>query len=118
MAKKPETVFKERVARDLKALKQELGGLYFRKIQAVALLGLPDYFLSVQGRFWGMELKVDAEPTPRQQYELDEIVASGGIGLCATPENWPQVRDWIRKELTGERSASSARRPSGLRRRR
>lgn len=100
MAKKPETVFKERVARDLKALKLELGGLYFRKIQAVALLGLPDYFMCVQGRFWGMELKIDDDPKPRQQYELDQILAAGGTAICVTPENWPTYRDWIRKALT------------------
>ena len=119
MAKKPETNFKDKVQRELKAMKRELGGLYFKKIQAVAHLGLPDIWMCVQGQFWVMELKKDdkAGPRVRQQYELDEVIAAGGKALCVSPENWPIVKDWIREQLTRGPSIASRRRPSALRRR-
>jgi hypothetical protein len=82
--KNPETKFKEKVQEDLKTLPD----CYFTKIQQVAIRGIPDILLCVNGRFVGMELKVDSEISALQLYNLMKIQEANGVAIIATPKNW------------------------------
>ena len=95
MAKKPETVFKERVARDLK----KIPGIWFEKIQQVAIRGTPDYLICLAGKFIALELKASEKdlPDPLQRHKLMEILRAGGVALVAWPGNWKATYEGIRK---------------------
>jgi hypothetical protein len=87
---KPETLFKNRVRKDLEALKKT----WFVKINQVALRGIPDFLLCVNGFFVALELKKDVASSPDelQLYNLKQIKKKArGISFVAHPENWPEV---------------------------
>jgi len=87
--KKPETLFKERIAPKLKALPNS----WWFKTQQVALRGIPDFVGVVNGRFVALELKksANAPASKLQAYILLKISKAGGIGRFVTPENWEAV---------------------------
>jgi hypothetical protein len=93
VAKQPETRFKERVWRDLKALKSKGLPIHFRKIQQVCINGTPDILLCVNGRAVDLELK--AGPRSRvsrlQRWEMKQTEKAGGLAFLAWPEIWPDV---------------------------
>lgn len=86
MAKKPETKFKEKVARALK----DLPNTWFVKIQQVAIRGIPDFLICINGQFIGIELKKDKEAArnPLQEWTLEAICNAGGFSYLVYPENW------------------------------
>lgn len=86
MAKKPETLFKEKVASALKSL----SSCYFVKIQQVTIRGTPDFIICLCGRFIAIELKRSrlAAISPIQQFNLEKIAQAGGDALIVFPENW------------------------------
>lgn len=87
MAKKPETVFKEKVLSDL----EKVPNTYAVKIQQQTVRGIPDLFLCVAGHFVAIELKRDAKekPDPLQAYNLDKIGKCGGYAMSVDPLSWP-----------------------------
>lgn len=89
MAKKPETLFKERIRPRLKALPNS----WWEKIQQVTIRGTPDILGCVSGVFVALELKMDekAPIEPLQIHKLKRIEKAGGIALVVYPENWDEV---------------------------
>lgn len=101
MAKKPETLFSEKVKRDLEELQQNGALLWFTKIQQVGIRGIPDYLICARGKFIALELKKSTKekPDPLQQYNLNEIRACCGVSLTANPEDWHGALETIKKWL-------------------
>jgi len=94
MAKKPETLFKERVQRDIKKLKYCWGF----KTQEVATHGIPDIVLGVNSWHVILELKTEGEePKPLQQYHLDENKRCRNISFAPTPKTWPRVFNYLQE---------------------
>lgn len=88
MPKKPETLFQEKVMRDLRTVKS---AFYFKK-QAGSIRGLPDIILCVGGFFCALELKVgENQADPLQYHTIQSINRSGGYAKVVWPETWPTV---------------------------
>lgn len=85
MAKKPETVLKERFLERVK----KLPFTYVDKIQQVGRRGSSDVYLCIGGVFCAVEFKSKKElkPDKLQEYKLARIAACGGIALVVYPEN-------------------------------
>ncbi len=94
MAKKQETVFKERVRRDL----ETLPCTWFVKIQQVVLRGIPDFLISIGGRFVAIELKKSrkARRDPLQEWTINKIAQTGAYAFIAHPENWDSIFNQLR----------------------
>jgi hypothetical protein len=93
MAKKPETLFKERIRPDLAAIPRT----WFMKTQMLALLGIPDFILCINGYFVALELKKDfkSRTSKLQLYVLEKIVNAGGIAAVVSPENWDTIHKFL-----------------------
>ena len=89
MAKKPETIFKEKVM----PLLRDLPNSWWEKIQQKSIHGTPDILGCLQGTFVAIELKSEenARITELQKYKLDLIDRAGGVALVVCPENWERV---------------------------
>jgi|TARA_R100000664_G_scaffold20397_1_gene29589 hypothetical protein len=97
MAKKPETIFKEKVLEELREIKNS----YWIKIQQVALKGVPDILGTINGRFIALELKIEGDKADKlQEYVLQEIDKSGGIALVVNPNNFEQAKNYIVKQTS------------------
>mgnify|MGYP003439995074 FL=1 len=93
MAKKPETIFKERVLEDLKTL----GNTWFVKVQMVAVRGIPDVILCINGNFIAIELKdVNGKLDPLQEWNLNCIARAKGIGIVTNQKNWKNTFDLLK----------------------
>lgn len=105
MAKKPETLFKERIYPKLKTLPNT----WVVKIQQVAKRGTPDFLLCINGLFVAIELKksVDEEPDALQEWNLENIADCGGAAMVAYPENWDATYTVLQK-LAGKPKPGSA----------
>lgn len=89
---KPETAFrKNRVDPFIRTLKN----CHSFSIQQVSIRDTPDKLICINGFFVAMEIKVDDEPRPGQQHQLDCVVRAGGISLVACPNNWEQVKIYL-----------------------
>jgi hypothetical protein len=95
MPKKPETLFKDRVRKDLKTLPST----WFVKIQQVAIRGIPDFLLCVDGLFIAIELKASrlAKRDPLQEWTLEAIAKCGGRAFICYPENWDDTFQSIKE---------------------
>jgi hypothetical protein len=99
MAKKPETLFKEKV----KTWLDQLPRTWYFKTQLVALLGIPDIVGCVNGHFIALELKIDGEePSKLQGWTLSKIIKAGGLGLSVTPANWKNVQVILKQIALGK----------------
>lgn len=88
MSKQPETLFKEKVIRDLR----QLGNVWFVKIQMRATRGIPDLLLCINGHFVALELKTEEGVESKlQTYTLLLIKEAGGFSFTVTPLTWPGV---------------------------
>lgn len=89
MAKKAETVFKEVVLKDLKALPSG----WFEKIQQVGKRGTPDIIGCLNGYFIAIELKKSdkEKPDALQTHKLKKIGEAFGLTYVACPENWNEI---------------------------
>ena len=91
----PETKFKLKVQKELKAM----NSVWIVKTQAVALRGIPDILGCINGFFFALELKSkNMRPTKLQEYNLNLIAMAYGLAVVAYPENWELVKQKI-KEL-------------------
>lgn len=101
MAKKPETVFQDRIRPQLEALPNT----WLVKIQQKAIRGIPDFLLCINSFFFALELKasVKEKPNPLQRYTLDRIITRGrGVALVVCPENWSEVYEYLQHIARGE----------------
>lgn len=89
MAKKPETIFKEKVMKELGAIPN----CFAEKIQQVGVLGTPDVFAVAGGWPVVIELKKDEreKPDPIQEYKLLRYEQAGAKSYVANPKNWKQI---------------------------
>ncbi len=90
MAKKPETLFKERCKKQVDALSQGGGRIWCFHPQMVAVLGIPDLIMCIDGQFWAVELKRNDKlgPSPLQRYILGLIRKAGGEAHTVGPDGW------------------------------
>lgn len=89
MAKKAETVFKERVTAAL----DRLSYCWYEKIQQVTIRGTPDLIACINGKFIAIELKASAEAKidEIQKYKLQQIKNARGYAIIVHPGNWVEV---------------------------
>jgi hypothetical protein len=89
MARKPETIFKEQVLKDLK----EFPNGYFEKIQQVGKRGTPDIMGCLNGYAVVIELKKDAKSKPDklQQHKLKKYEKACALTFVACPATWPEI---------------------------
>ena len=94
-SKNPETLFKERVQKDLDSLGPDC---WHVKIQQVTIRGTPDMLICAKGIFVALELKRDdkQEPDPLQTYTLKQIQKAKGHALVAHPNSWRNVFAYIK----------------------
>lgn len=87
--KQPETLFKERVQRDLKA---RFPDAWFFKSSERSIRGIPDIIGVIRGRFVALELKVGKNKADAlQRYVIEKIKKAGGYAKVVTPENLPET---------------------------
>ena len=99
MALKPETKFKNRIRPLLEAIPRS----WWIKTQERTICGIPDFLGSVRGHFIALELKNDGEePDMLQEHILNKILKSGGMAVCVTPSNWPEVYETLVKIAKGQ----------------
>ncbi len=92
MAKKPETVFKERIRPKLDSIPDS----WWLKTQMLSTVGIPDFIGCVNGMFVGLELKSSEREVRKsegtiQNYILFQINRSGGFATYMYPENANEV---------------------------
>ena len=106
VAQKPETLFKQRVQKDL----DKLENTWHCKIDQRALRGIPDMILCTNGLFIGIELKKDMRsatskaPGNKLQKWCREVIRKNGKGIAfiAFPENWEEIYRKIKQLDKGE----------------
>jgi len=87
MAKKAETVFKEKVLKRL----QLLPNCWVCKVQQVSKVGTPDILMCLSGVFIAMELKTNSGILSElQKYNLQRIGTCGGIAMVVAPSNFEE----------------------------
>lgn len=85
MAKKPETVFQEKVLKRLAMYGKEV---WVTKISQISKRGDPDLILCVSGTFIVAELKMPGgKISALQAHTLQQITRAKGIALVVYPEN-------------------------------
>jgi hypothetical protein len=96
VSKKPETIFGERVDRDLK---EAFGShVWIENIQQVGKRGTPDRLICLKGKFIAIELKIeDGQADKLQVLKLLEIKEAGGIGLIVRPSTWNVALDELKQ---------------------
>lgn len=86
MARQRESLFKEKVVRDLR---DKLGVVYWIKTQERGRRGVPDIFFCLKGRFGALELKTDSgKPDDLQLQRLAKIREAGGFAIVTCPNQW------------------------------
>ncbi|HMA78503.1 MAG TPA: VRR-NUC domain-containing protein [Candidatus Paceibacterota bacterium] len=95
MADTPEKKVKKKVVEILK----QYNAYYFYPVTGgFGASGVPDIVTCVKGRFLGIEVKADAKkrgPTALQQKNLNEINATGGIGLVIDANNLDELTETL-----------------------
>lgn len=96
MAKQPETLFKEKVKRDLETLRPDV---WFVKVQQHGIRGTPDILMCAWGTFVALELKKDGKEKaePLQEYNLDQIRMAGGYSFVTSPDDWEGVFEFLKR---------------------
>jgi hypothetical protein len=85
MAKKKETVFKEKVLKRLRAIPHT----WVCKVQQVSKVGTPDILICLAGAFIVIELKTDEGVLSEiQKFNLQKIGSCGGIAMVVFPANF------------------------------
>lgn len=97
---KPEAKFRtNQVTPFLKSLRKTA---YF-PIQQKAIRGDADFFLVVNGRFVWLELKApNGREEALQKFKREQAMAAGAIAFVAKPENWPQIKKYLKLLSEGE----------------
>lgn len=94
MARKPESLFQDKVLADLRALPHT----FAEKIQQKTICGTPDIIACIRGIFVALELKSEkGRPDPLQGYVLEQIREAGGIAKVVWPKQWPELLEKLRE---------------------
>ena len=93
MARKAETVFKERIKPQIDALPNT----WCVKIQQVVIRGTPDFLICCNSHFIAIELKAREKDkaSELQEYTLKKISKAGGIAMIVYPENWDAAYEFL-----------------------
>jgi len=95
MAKKPETVFGEKVDSDLRKTFGKEVKIF--NIQQVAKRGDPDRIICLKGDFLALELKIEGGRTETLQLlKLLEIRKAGGKAFLVYPYTWPAILEELK----------------------
>lgn len=88
-----ESAFQRKVTAKLKSLQNT----WFYKASERATRGIPDIIMSVNGKFFAMELKRDrrSKPTKLQDLTIERIRKSNGQALVVFPENWDETYEML-----------------------
>ncbi len=88
MSQKPETLFRQRVMRDLKTL--PLTAIF--PIQQRSIIGDPDIILCMVGLFIALELKSKmGKASKLQEHKLQAVRNACGVSFLVFPDNWDEV---------------------------
>ncbi len=99
MAKQRETLFKEKVLKDLALLPHT----WVFKTQEVSKRGIPDILICCNGHFIALELKVEENTVdPLQCWTLNKITAAGGLALPTYPKTWPRILGILKTVSSGK----------------
>lgn len=97
MADTPEKKVKKKAVEILK----QYGAYYFYPVTGgFGASGVPDIIACYNGRFLGIEVKADAKkrgPTALQQKNLNQINATGGVGLVIDANNLDELEKVMKK---------------------
>lgn len=94
MADTPETKFKRKVLKTLRAIP----GLWCVKTEQRTIAGIPDIIGCYQGRFFAFELKVPPNKVKTgslQEHVLSHIERSGGLALEVTPSSFDEALELL-----------------------
>lgn len=95
--KKKESLFKEKVLRDLKV---DYPNAYFFKTQERGRRGVLDVIGCENSKFFTLELKTDeGKLDPLQQHTVERVRRAGGIVLTPAPSTWENDRAYLRGAL-------------------
>lgn len=90
MSKKPETLFKERLQRQLDMIPRS----FWIKVQQQTIRGTPDILGVVNGRMVALELKVGRNKADKLQvWTLQKIKQAGGFTAVVHPDNSGVILD-------------------------
>ena len=105
MARKSETIFKDRIMPRLRDIPYS----WWDKIQQVSIVGSPDIYGCINGIFIAIELKKDAKSkiSELQKYKLKNIDEAGGVALILFPENFEVNYKKLLKLSKGEKNATN-----------
>lgn len=98
---KRETLFKNRVLKDLKSLPN----IWILKTQEVGRRGTPDLLICLGGEFIAIELKKDesSKITPLQEAVLGMISRAGGRAFSSCPERWDAQFELLESQYLAKR---------------
>lgn len=101
MSKKPETVFREKVVKFLKALPKS----HFFSIQQTTIRGTPDILACINGKFIALEIKSSVKSiiSELQIYNIQLINMAGGVGMFVAPENFENTK-WQLEKLAYDKN--------------
>lgn len=96
MSQQRETLFQQRVQR---RLKDEFGDvIWFKKMQAGSIRGIPDFLICYKGRFVAWELKTESgKASSLQILNLNKIDSCGGIAEIVRPSNLEEKIECLKK---------------------
>lgn len=101
MAKKPETLFRQRVQKALDALPNS----WWESIQQRAIQGTPDIIGCLSGYFVAVEVKANMKSlaTALQDFKLRKIADAHGLAFVVSPENFNETISVLK--MIGEKHA-------------
>jgi len=97
MADTPEKKVKKKV---VEILKQYSAYYFYPVTGGFGASGVPDIVACYNGRFLGIEVKADAKkrgPTALQKKNLDQINATGGVGVVIDANNLDELAEVMKR---------------------
>jgi hypothetical protein len=97
MADTPEKKVKKKV---VEILKQYSAYYFYPVTGGFGASGVPDIIACYNGRFLGIEVKADAKkrgPTALQKKNLDQINATGGVGVVIDANNLDELAEVMKR---------------------
>jgi len=95
--KKKESLFKEKVLRDLKI---DYPDAYFFKTQERGRRGVLDIIGCENSKFFTLELKTDdGKLDDLQRHTIQRVRKAGGIAFETSPSDWPNKRSYLMAAL-------------------
>ena len=98
----------KQIENKIKHLLATKGAYYFKHFGCkFSRAGVPDIVGVLNGRFLGIEVKrEDGKTTELQEYHLEKIRKSGGIGIVVRPSNFEELKK-ILEEVQNEKTRTT-----------